>query len=146
MIDAYASNAAWLRDVIKDIPGVRMQSPGRLSEPQGYYSFHLIFDGEPFKDIPKSIINEACGAEGFPIGNGTHGPVYKASLFNLNLEKGEYRIPEGRCAVCEDLFERTLGSSHYVLTERKAVERLSEVLHKIYANIDELKEYAATTN
>ena len=144
MIDSYASNAEYLRNAIKDIPGVRMQAPGRLSTPQGYYSFHLIFDGEPFKDIPKAIINEACGAEGFPIGNGTHGPVYKASLFNLNLEKGEYRIPDGRCAVCEDLFPRTLGSAHYVLTRRDTVEKLSAVLHKIYDNIDELKQYAAS--
>ena len=144
MIDSYASNAEYLRNAIKDIPGVRMQAPGRLATPQGYYSFHLIFDGEPFKDIPKAIINEACGAEGFPIGNGTHGPVYKASLFNLNLEKGEYRIPDGRCAVCEELFPRTLGSAHNVLTRRDTMEKLSAVLHKIYDNIDELKQYAAS--
>ena len=144
MIDTYSKNAAFLRESIKDIPGVRMQAPGRLSEPQGYYSFHLIFDGEPFKDIPKSIINAACDAEGFGIGNGTHGPVYKASLFNLDLSKGEYRIPDGRCAVCEDLFDRTLGSAHYVLTHRATVEKLSAVLHKIYDNIDELKQYAAS--
>ena len=144
LIGSYDSNAAFLRDFIKDIPGVRMQSPGRLSAPQGYYSFHLIFDGEPFKDIPKAIINEACNAEGFPIGNGTHGPVYKAALFNLNLEKGEYRIPDGRCSVCEDLFTRNLGSAHSVLTRRTTVEKLSAVLLKIYENIDELKQYAAS--
>lgn len=144
LIDTYSKNAAFLREAIKDIPGVRMQAPGRLSEPQGYYSFHLIFDGEPFKDIPKSIINEACDAEGFGIGNGTHGPVYQARLFNLDLNKGEYRIPDGRCAVCEDLFDRILGSAHTVLTHRSTVEKLSAVLHKIYDNIDELKQYAAT--
>ena len=121
-----------------------MQSPGRLSEPQGYYSFHLIFDGEPFKDIPKSIINEICAAEGFPIGNGTHGPVYKASLFNLDLSKGEYRIPDGSCKVCEEMYSRTLGTAHYVLTNRIAMEKLSAVLHKIADNIDEVKQYAAS--
>jgi dTDP-4-amino-4,6-dideoxygalactose transaminase len=144
LIATYGSNAAFLRDSIKDIPGVRMQSPGRLSNPQGYYSFHLIFDGEPFKDIPTSVINEACEAEGFPIPNGTHGPVYKAALFNLNLEKGEYQISDGQCSVCEYLFTRTLGGAHTILTHRTTVEKLSAVLHKIYDNIDELKHYAAT--
>ena len=144
LIDTYSSNAAYLRESIKDIPGVRMQSPGRLSEPQGYYSFHLIFDGEPFKDIPKSVINEICAAEGFSIGNGTHGPVYKASLFNLDLSKGEYRIPDGSCKVCEEMYSRTLGSAHYVLTNRIAMEKLSAVLHKIADNIDEVKQYAAS--
>ena len=143
LINTYAENAAYLREAIKDIPGVRMQSPGRLSEPQGYYSCHLIFDGEPFKNIPKPVINDACRAEGFPIGNGTHGPVYRAGLFNLDLAKGEYRIHEGRSAVCEDMFTRTLGCNHYVLTRRSTVEKLSAVLHKVYANIGELEHYAA---
>ena len=144
LIDTYAENAAFLREEIKDIPGVRMQSPGRLSEPQGYYSCHLIFDGEPFKNIPKAVINEACTAEGFPIGNGTHGPVYNASLFNLDLSKDEYRIHGGRCAVCEELFPRTLGFNHNVLTHRSTMEKLSAVLHKVYANIGELEQYAAS--
>ena len=146
MIDTYSRNAAYLRDCIKDIPGVRMQSPGRLAEPQGHYTFHLIFDGEPFKEIPTSIINQALTEEGFPLGDRTHGPVYKAALFNLNLEKGEYRIPDGRCAVCEEIFTRTLGSSHYVLTNRSTIEKLSAVLHKIYDHIDELRQYAAAQN
>lgn len=144
LILTYESNVKYLIDSIKDVPGVRIQSPGRLADPQGYYALCILFDGEPFKDIPKNIINEAFNAEGMPIGNGSHGPVYHHALFNLNLERGEYRLPEGRCKVCEEIFPRTLGSVHQFLAYRSTMEKLSAVMHKVYDNIDELKAYAAS--
>ena len=142
IIRTYGEHARLLTDMIKDIPGVRIQAPGRLADPQGYYSLHFIFDGEQFADIDKATINAACTAEGFSIGNGTHGPVYRHALFNL--KPGQFRFGEGdRCPVCEKLFPRTLGVSHQVLTHRETVVKIGEIVRKVASNIDELKQYQA---
>ena len=141
-IAAYGASAKILTDAVAGLPGVRVQAPGRLADPQGYYSFHYIFDGEEFKDIPKEVIDEACTAEGFSIGNGTHGPVYRHPLFNLKQEKGQYRFGEAdSCPVCERLFPRTLGVSHPVLADRKTVETVAEIVRKVASNVDERRKY-----
>ena len=141
-IAAYGAAAKILTDAVAGLSGVRVQAPGRLSDPQGYYSFHYIFDGEEFKDIPKEVIDEACTAEGFSIGNGTHGPVYRHPLFNLKQKKGQYRFGEAdSCPVCERLFPRTLGVSHPVLADRKTVETVAEIVGKVASNVDELRKY-----
>lgn len=141
-IATYGTSAKILTDAVADLPGVRVQAPGRLADPQGYYSFHYIFDGEEFKDIPKEVIDEACAAEGFSIGNGTHGPVYRHPLFNLKQEKGQYRFGEGdSCPVCERLFPKTLGISHPVLADRKTVETVAQIVRKVASNVDELRKY-----
>ena len=141
-IAAYGASAKILTDAVAGLPGVRVQAPGRLADPQGYYSFHYIFDGEEFKDIPKEVIDEACTAEGFSIGNGTHGPVYRHPLFNLKQEKGQYRFGEGdSCPVCETLFPKTLGIPHPVLADRKTVETVAQIVRKVASNVDELRKY-----
>ena len=141
----YESNVKYFASLISDIDGIRMQAPGKEATLQGYYSHHLIFDGGEFCGIDKNIINAACAAEGYSISNGTHGAVYNHPLFNLNADKGQYRIDGGKCDVCENLYTRTLGQSHEALYYRENMDMLSAVLHKIAENIGELKDYAAKT-
>ncbi|MBO7146466.1 MAG: DegT/DnrJ/EryC1/StrS family aminotransferase [Lentisphaeria bacterium] len=143
LIKTYSENMNYLTEKIKDIPGVRVQSPGRLASPQAYYSFHLIFDGGEFNDIPRWLISKICYDEGVNIGNGTHGAVYKHNLFNLNREKGEYRIAGGdSCPVCETVCGRTLGWFHQTLMYRENMDIISDVLHKVAENMDEVRELA----
>ena len=142
LIRTYGEHARLLTEMIRDVPGVRIQSPGRLSDPQGYYSLHFIFDGEEFKGIDKATINTACVAEGFSIGNGSHGPVYRHALFNL--KPGQFRFGEGdSCPVCERIFPRTLGLTHQILTYRETVEKIGEIVRKVASNPDELRKYQA---
>ncbi len=141
-IRIYGENAKIMTDMVKDIPGVRVQEPGRLADPQGYYSFHFLFDGEEFNGISKDIINRACIAEGAPIGNGGHGPVYKHVLFNLR--KDEYRIAGGEtCPVCDFLSTRMLGIAHQSLYYKQTAEQIGAVVRKVATNADELREFAA---
>ncbi|MBQ9335941.1 MAG: DegT/DnrJ/EryC1/StrS family aminotransferase [Lentisphaeria bacterium] len=142
IIRTYGEHARLLTDMLQDVPGVRIQSPGRLADPQGYYSLHFIFDGEQFAGIDKKTINDACTAEGFSIGNGTHGPVYRHALFNLT--PGQFRFAEGNsCPVCEKIFAKTLGVSHQVLTYRETVVKMGEIVRKVASNPDELRQYQA---
>ena len=81
-------------------------------------------------------------AEGFRPGNGTHEAVYHQALFNLRKEKGQYRFAEGdSCPVCEAIVPKTLGIAHQVLAERKTVEKIAEIMHKVTSNVDELRKY-----
>ncbi len=142
LIETYGKHARLLTELTKDIPGLRIQEPGRLANPQGYYSFHFIFDGEEYNGIDVKTINAACTAEGLGIPNGTHGPVYHHPLFNL--KPGQFRFGTGNnCPVCEKIFPRTLGVAHQVLTDENTMIKLAEILHKVTSNLDELRQYQA---
>ena len=141
-IRIYGENAKIMTDAVKDIPGVRVQAPGRLANPQGHYTFHYIFDGEEFNGIPREVIDRACIAEGAPIGNGGHGPVYKHALFNLR--RNEYRIAGGEtCPVCDFLSTRMLGIAHQSMYYKQSAEQIAAVVRKVASNVDELRELAA---
>ena len=143
LIETYGKHARLLTDLTKDIPGLRIQEPGRLANPQGYYSFHFIFDGEQYDGIDVKTIHAACAAEGLGIPNGTHGPVYHHPLFNL--KPGQFRFGTGNnCPVCEKIFPRTLGVAHQVLTDENTMIKLAEILHKVTSNLDELRQYQAS--
>ena len=135
----YNKHAKLIRELISDTP-VRTQAPGRLSDPQGYYSFHFIFDDPAFEGIPTKLISEACAAEGYKIVNVAHGPIYQHALFNLNAAKGEYRIGDGGCPVCESLSTRMLGINHYELFYEENARRVAEVIKKVSDNIAELRK------
>ncbi len=140
-IRRYGESAAIMTNAIADIPGVRVQAPGRLSDPQGYYSFHFIFDGAEFDGIDRWVINEACAAEGVGIGNGTHGTVFRHKLFNLSPDK--YRIFGGGCPVCDKIScERALGITHQMMYYKETAEQIGAVVRKVASNIDELRKYA----
>jgi len=145
-IEIYGRNAKIMTDAVADVPGVRVQTPGRLSKPQGYYSFHYLCDGEPLAGIPRSAIMEACEAEGASLGNGTHGPVYKHALFNLR--KSEYRIAGGdTCPVTDRItMLHALGISHQTMYYTETAERIGAVMRKVAENVDELRRYAAAKN
>jgi len=145
-VKAYAENAAYLTELVKDIPGIRVQSPGRLAGPQGYYVFYFIFDGEAFRDIPKKVWNDVMLAEGVDLTSGSYGPVYNHALFNLDRSKGQYRIDGGNCPVCEAMCPLMHGLPHCRLTDRDFLEKASAVLHKVAANIDEVRQYAASAD
>jgi len=141
-IRRYNESARIMTEAISGISGVRVQSKGRLAEPQGYYCFHYIFDGEEFLDIPLKAIYDACTAEGVSVGNSSYGPVYKHNLFNLRAH--EYRIAAGSCPVSESLSpKRMLGVSHQTLYYRETAEQIGAVMRKVTSNLDELRTYAA---
>jgi dTDP-4-amino-4,6-dideoxygalactose transaminase len=144
-IQRYGESARIMTEAIAGVPGVRVQASGRLADPQGYYSFHFIFDGREFDGIDRWTINEACLAEGAGIGNGTHGSVYRHNLFNLSPD--QYRIFEGSCPVSDKIScERALGIEHQRMYYRETAEQIGAVVRKVASNVDELRQYAESKN
>ena len=137
LIDRYNRTADIIKGKIADVPGVRIQTKGRLASPQGYYTLAVIFDGEEVKDIPLTRIIEACAAEGLQLG-GTYGPVYKHLLFNL--AEGEFRIDGESCPIAEITgTERTAMLSHqYLGCDGEAAAKMGEIIAKVVNNYKEL--------
>jgi len=137
LIDRYNRTAEIIKEKIADIPGVRIQTKGRLASPQGYYSLAFIFDGEEVKDVPLARIIEACAAEGLQLG-GTYGPVYKHLLFNL--AEDEYRIDGGSCPVSEITgTERTAMLSHpYLGCDDETAAKMGDIIAKVINNYKDL--------
>lgn len=140
LIGTYNRSATEIGKTVAKLRGVRVQSRGRMANPQGYYCFVLIFDSAPMKDIPLSTIIAALGAEGLGCG-GTYGPVYKHLLFNMG--KNDYRIDGGSCPVAEGI--GTLNSvciSHPVLgNDIKTIRKICAIITKVVENHAELANY-----
>jgi len=137
LIDRYNRTAEIIKGEIADVPGVRIQTKGRLASPQGYYTLAVIFDGEEVKDVPLMRIIEACAAEGLQMGK-TYGPVYKHLLFNLTED--EYRIDDGSCPVAEIIgTERTAMLAHsYLGCNDETAAEMGDIIAKVVKNNKEL--------
>lgn len=137
LINRYNRTAEIIKGKIADIPGLRIQTKGRLASPQGYYTLAIIFDGEELKNVQLERIIEACAAEGLQL-NGTYGPVYKHLLFNLR--KDEYRINGGSCPVAEIIgTERTAMLAHpYLGCDDENAAKIGEIIAKVARNYKEL--------
>ena len=129
-IERYDRNAQRLQRRLADVSGVRIQSRGRLANPQSYYYLVFIFDEGPLASVPRQGIKEAMGAEGLYPGF-THGPVYQHPLFNLL--PGDYRIFEGRCPVAETVgTERALVLPHQMLgMDEDVIDTIGRIVAKV---------------
>ena len=130
LIEKYNDNAAKIEARLADVPGVRVQSRGKGSTRQGYYTLAVVFDEAPTKDIPIARILEAISAEGFPIG-GTYGCIYNHALWNIAPEK--FRIADGGCPVSETVgTERTVVVPHQFLGGDDAlIQAIGDIFAKV---------------
>ena len=136
LLDRYNAFTDRLRELTGDIAGFRVQAPGRMASPQGYYACGLIFDGPEWDGIPKTRFLQALRAEGIMGINGTYGPAYKHLLFNLH-EK-DYR--NSGCPTAERLSEQMLVLMHWHMSHRANADALASAILKIADNRKELHE------
>jgi dTDP-4-amino-4,6-dideoxygalactose transaminase len=138
-IAKYNRNAKKMEDRLAGVPGVRVQSRGRLAGPQSYYAFVLVFDQGPMAGIPIDRIVEAARAEGLPfIGARGYGPVYSHMLWNV--APGHYGLPAGGCPVAETTGTQRIASvQHQVLgADDATIDRIGEIIAKVAGNAEEL--------
>ncbi|HBC89714.1 MAG TPA: DegT/DnrJ/EryC1/StrS family aminotransferase [Lentisphaeria bacterium] len=139
LIGLYNRNALRLEKQLAGVPGLRIQTRGRLSGPQSYYGWAMAFEDEVFAGVPFNRIQEAAKAEGLPVG-GTYGPVYKHMLWNL--PKSTYRIANGKCPVAEGLAStKTAVLAHQWLgSDIATIDSIARIFAKIAANADALRK------
>ncbi|OGV45317.1 MAG: hypothetical protein A2017_08935 [Lentisphaerae bacterium GWF2_44_16] len=126
-------NATLIRKLLKNTPGIKVQSRGRLADIQGYYMLTFILDTKKLKEgITRKEIMEALSAEGFGTGL-TYGPVYKHALWNI--PKSKYRIESNE--VAEDLCSNRAicMSQSKLLAGSKYIKAACDAVNKV------MKEY-----
>jgi len=137
LLERYEANARRIHERLDGVPGVRVQSRGRLATVQGYYALVFLFDEGPCSQVPLSTILEALRAEGLPAG-GTYGPVYRHELFNL--DESRFRLPEGGCPVAEHVgTESAVVIGHQWLgAETETIDAVAEIVAKVATHGEEL--------
>lgn len=121
---------AALRKALAEIPGVRLQAPGRLASPQGYYALEVIFD--PAVWGKASSAAAALQAEGVPVSSGNYGPVYKHMLFNC----GNFR--NTGCPVADLMGEQAISLGHAGMEYVEMVPFIEKAFRKVYEHRSEL--------
>jgi L-glutamine:2-deoxy-scyllo-inosose/3-amino-2,3-dideoxy-scyllo-inosose aminotransferase len=131
------ANAKYLGKLIADIPGVKIQSRGRLADLQGYYIMFFLFDLAKFNNISLNRLMEIFGAEGLNL-MGTYGPVYKHTLWNIPA--GGFRKAD-ECSTCETLCkDRAAGIFHnWLLADKETIEAVAATVRKVWKHRKELK-------
>jgi Predicted pyridoxal phosphate-dependent enzyme apparently involved in regulation of cell wall biogenesis len=139
-IATYNSNAAILEERLNALPGVRVQSRGRLADPQSYYAFAVSLVDGPIAQLPLETVQAALGAEGFGTGR-TYGTVYGHVLFNASPET--YRIANGSCPVSEGLgTNQTLTFLHYWLgSDQDTISAIGDAFEKVATQAETLADW-----
>lgn len=137
LLDIYNSNIKYLRELVSEIPGVRLQEPGRLATRQGYYGLGVIFDQDELAQVRKELIRDAVKREGIPALDNVYEPVYKHALFNL--PQSDWRI-EGKCDITENVVHKhTLNLTHTTFgVPRENMDKIAAALRKVSDNAGEL--------
>lgn len=124
-------NAAYLRERLKNVPGIELQARGRLADRQGYYSLGINIDPAELGNVSLDDFIAALCEEGAVCGK-TYGPVYEHMLWNIPAEK--YRKTD--CGVCEKVCrENAICFGHsWLLAEHDVIVKLADALKKVALN------------
>lgn len=126
-----AEGAAYLRGCLDAIPGVRVQSPGRLATSQSYYCFVILIDHRQLKPgRTRDSVLEAVTAEGLTkIGTGWGAPMYKQRLWTI--PESMYRIESNQ--VAEDIIynQTIVVSKEWLMASRSEQEKFCAAFAKV---------------
>lgn len=83
-------HAAYLREELKNTPGIVPQEHYAGSTRQNYYCFGLRYDAEHFSGAPRAKVIEALSAEGVPV-SAIYPPLNKELFLEQNLNSRGFR-------------------------------------------------------
>ena len=124
------ANGALLEELIRGVPGIRMQKSAYDDDDRGYYFTTLLLKlDELHEGIDRKQICEALGAEGFPTFYGWGAPLYKSLLWNIPESKYIKRDTPN----CEEImFKRVLVKGHsLLLADKECIEKVAEAIRKV---------------
>jgi dTDP-4-amino-4,6-dideoxygalactose transaminase len=144
-------NAHYLRELLKEIPGIRPQKLPEGTTAASYYLFEMRYDKSHFNDLPKLKFAKATGAGGIPIsavGSGAlstltyaeqavNSPIFQSPY---SREKRDWFLKTIPCPVAESLIadEAIRMSGIRLLTTKSAMEAIAEAIRKIQTHSKEL--------
>jgi dTDP-4-amino-4,6-dideoxygalactose transaminase len=84
------THAAYLREELRNTPGIIPQEHYSGSTRQNYYCFGLRYDAEHFSGAPRAKVIEALDAEGIPV-TANYPPLNKEPFIEQNLDSRGFR-------------------------------------------------------
>ncbi|NLF94799.1 MAG: DegT/DnrJ/EryC1/StrS family aminotransferase [Oligosphaeraceae bacterium] len=128
-----SEGAEYLRRQLDAIPGVRVQSPGRLATSQSYYCFVILIDHRQLKSgLTRANVLEALTAEGLThVGIGWGAPMYKQRLWTI--PESMYRIESNQ--VAEDVCYRQalVVDKGWLMASRSEQDKFCAAFAKVMA-------------
>lgn len=144
-------NILHLEKLLSEIKGVRPTGIHEGQTRRGFYHYHMIYDKEHFKGLPKSRFQEAMRAEGISTGNGIDSNLHLDPFIETYLNHRSFRKifskerldkyrEEIRCPVNERIGKETgLFLGHRVfLGSKKDMEDIVTAIVKIQKNAESL--------
>lgn len=121
-------NAAIIRGILSDLPGVRIQARGRLADLQGYYAFAFMIEPEKLGGVSKGEFQEALNEKGLSAG-GTYGPVYDHMLWSVPNEM--FRKED--CSVADDICANKAFclAQNWLLAEEELAEAIGKTIKEV---------------
>lgn len=157
--DLYArrlANVERLTGLLAGLPG--LATPYVAPDTRhGYYLYGLRLDAA-VAGVERDLFVKALNAEGVPMVAGYTQPVYWEPVyqqkqlygsvgcpFSCPFYEGQVRYDKGLCPVCERLYYQELMTTPvcHAGAAPADIDRVAEAFHKVYANLDELKAWAA---
>ena len=144
-------NMAYLEKRLKGTPGIGLLKPDPRITRRAPYGYVLKYFSDQVKDIPRAAFVAALQLEGIPCDGLFYEPVYKSSLFPVNVAdfpalswgrdkpldlRSMYSCPESEKAAYSEavwfMHQMFLGST-------KDVDAIADGIHKVLENIEEVR-------
>jgi dTDP-4-amino-4,6-dideoxygalactose transaminase len=120
-----AANAAYLRERLREVPGLRWPEDDPRAEAQPYYLLTFWYEAEGFEGLPRDTALAALKAEGVPFKPTYPHPLYRNRVFTPEQQRLYLPIAERVCR------EGVWLSHNALLGSRNDVDDLVEALHKV---------------
>ena len=144
-------NAAYLREQLKQVPGIHPQEHYPESTRQSYYCFGLRYDKAHFNGLSYKHVTRALEAEGIPVGGNYTPPLnrepYLEHTFNsrgfqtiFTKERLKKYREQNHCPHNDELCETMLFMSHRVLMgTRGDTQDIVEAFAKVQKNASSIE-------
>ena len=120
-----AANTAYIRERLREVPGLRLPDDDPRIEQQPYYLLTFWYNVDGFDGLPRDTVLAALKAEGVPFKPTYPHPLYRNPIFSPQQEKLFLPVAERVCR------EGVWLSHNALLGDRSDVDDLLEALHKV---------------
>jgi dTDP-4-amino-4,6-dideoxygalactose transaminase len=147
-----SENAAYLKSMIKDIPGIVPYKEYDCVTRSAFHLFAFRFKSEQFKGLSRNAFLQALRAEEIPSSSGytslntqpflastfasdTYKKIYTAKELDIKAYNERNHCPENLKLVDEAVW----FTQNMLLASRQDMEHIAQAIRKIYTNADKIK-------
>ena len=124
-----AANVAYLRERLREVPGLRLPEDDPRIEQNPYYLLTFWYDAEEFAGLPRDTAIKALQAEGIPFKVTYPHPLYRNPVFAGHGAQDYERL---HLPVSERVCREGVWLSHNILLgDTRDIDDVIEALHKV---------------